>query len=128
MPERIRGPPEMLTQSDADQCAEEVAAEFLGLSYDQLEGLWRQQRDFEYYLARGRRHHGERVHADIVLEKFGLFRKRVSVEITVTPVDLKPGTLVGCMYFERFRSGKISPAKYASIHPRSPSGQRTIRW
>jgi len=97
----------MLSQSDLNRCAEELARELLEMSYDQLERVYEHHRENPDLLARSTACQGEWASIGITLARFGLIRERISIEVVATPAGDSTGKLLGCAYYERFRSGKV---------------------
>ena len=96
----------MLTQSEANQCAQEAAREFLAMPFAELEEIFRRQKRNPDALTRRVQWQGQPVVVDIVLAKYGRWRQRIAIEVVVGGIEQDAGKFVGCAYYERFRSGK----------------------
>ena len=97
----------MLTEAEAQQHAESAARELRKLSYDELLARAQAPSEGAEALDRFDQHpHGEPF-VSITISKMGRWRKRVSVEVVVTDEGWEKWGNVGCVYFERYASGKI---------------------
>ena len=81
------------------------------MSYQELEKRARLQESGHEEPNRQLRIAGERLNVRIVFAKFGLYRKRVSVEVTFVVDGRKCPS--GFIYFERFESGRFYPSPRA---------------
>ena len=97
----------MLTQDDAQKRAEELGAELMRLSYNDLVDLRHAQCENSDTLCRFEDHPKGELYVDVGIGKLGRMRKRISVEITVTGDGWEKWDQPGCVYFERFASGKL---------------------
>ena len=95
----------MLSQTDADQCLEDAAAELKALSYEELEILGGLQDRCSSDLHRELRIAGETVYVNTTIGKLGWFRKRICVEMILSAEGGHQWPRIPCAYFERFKSG-----------------------
>jgi hypothetical protein len=95
----------LLTAQDADDCVKDVSRAYESMSYRRLrdlsntpEGRWsvvdRMWRDVPIRLT-------------IQVNRFGLLRRRASVEIVASAEGDTSWPWTPCVYFERFASGKL---------------------
>jgi hypothetical protein len=93
----------MPTQAELDRYVWLEAQRYLSSSYAELAELaHRSEGEFREW----RSCCGEEVGLAVLIGEWGLFRKRVSVELILSAGE-KGQSLVSIVYFERFRSGKM---------------------
>lgn len=99
----------MISRESAFVCLEKAAAELKSLSYEELAKLT------ERYSPDGNgpdiisQIDGETVHISTIIQEFGRFRKRVSVEMTLRVEGESDSSWCPFVYFERFASGRLYP-------------------
>ena len=104
----------MISQEQADAALVQAARELMEMSYDELalldnrlprspEDEWRELPS----IAVG----GEKFHVHLLIGKIGWFRRRFSVEMVLNSEDGTQWPRVPCVYFERFRSGRLYVAR-----------------
>lgn len=104
----------MISQQEAEVLLAHAADEFIGMSYDELKQL-------EKRIASGGADsrelliHGEKLVIFISIGEYGVFRKRVAVELTLAAAWPAQWPRTPCAYFERFRSGRLYVATHAPI-------------
>ena len=101
----------MITQEQANACLEEVARELKGMSYEELcllltqlpcspSSRWRASRQLSVA--------GEKLYVNVLISRLDYFRRRVSVEMVLSSEGETQWPHVPCVYFERFKSGRLS--------------------
>ncbi len=100
----------MISREDAYACLEAAAADLKSLSYEQLENLT------ERYAPDGQapdivsQVESQTVYIGTLIQKFGRFRKRISVEMMLSVEDEWDPSRYPFIYFERFESGRFYPS------------------
>lgn len=102
----------MITQEEAEAAIERVSEEFKHLSYEELERRAILQESGQEEPTRQLRIAGETAYVGIVFAKLGRFRKRVSVEVSLSGEG--DSSVCRFSYFERFESGHFYPSPRAT--------------
>ena len=97
----------MITQQEADAAIEKASEEFKHLSYEELKRRTMLQESGHEEPNRQLRIAGETVYANTRFAMFGIYRKRVSVEMVLLVDSEERWHRVPCVYFERFESGRL---------------------
>jgi len=99
----------MISSRNAQSSLEVAAAEFKAMTYQELERYAFQHQLFDTWQSRTLSLDGHNVVLNLMFGRVGRFRKRISVEMTLTDTQ---GNIPGypCIYFERFESGGYSPS------------------
>jgi len=95
----------MITEQEADAAIERIAEEFKHLNYEELEKRAGLQESGHEEPDRQLRIAGETAYVGIMFAKLGRFRKRVSVEVTLSGEG--DSSVCRFTYFERFESGRF---------------------
>lgn len=107
-PSRLhRGENMTLTQQQAQERADMMAREFEKLSYKDLLACYRTHCEDPNALSVFEDHPEGELFIDVDIGELGHFQKRVSVEIVVTGDGWEKWDQPGCVWFERFASGKL---------------------
>ena len=100
----------MLSVQQLQECAAEVAREFLALDYEELSARAAEVRrgvvDFSGWRTWG----GREVFVDVQVGRPGWLRRRVGVEVMVSDSDddeRSSKTKSACVYFERLKNGGL---------------------
>ena len=101
----------MITEQEADAAIEKIAEEFKRLSYEELERRAILQESGQEEPNRQLRIAGQAAHVGIVFARLGRFRKRVSVEVTLSGEG--DSSVCRFAYFDRFESGHFYPSEQA---------------
>lgn len=97
----------MLTEDDAQSYLEHVAAELQELTYEELERYARSHDMLGDWQTREFVVDGETVEVNTMISELGPLRKRMSVEMTLAAEGDTGWTEVPCVYFERYKSGRL---------------------
>ncbi len=95
----------MLSQKDANACVKAAADDIMKSSYDELFELLKGQDDIR--LDREVMLSGETFYLSTAIGKLGFWRKRICVEIVLSAKGGFKWPETPCVYFERFKSGRI---------------------
>ena len=101
----------MLSQQDAYARLETAAAELKELSYEKLEIFARSHCMLDNWQSRALLVDGETFDVNTMICKLGRLHKRISVEMTVSAEGDIQWSETPCVYFERYKSGRLYVAQ-----------------
>lgn len=96
----------ILVQHERQSVADQIALRLLTKTYDELAQLEGERNADAFLTQQGVDIYGN-PHVSLMISRGGRIRKRMCVEITVTGVPFNAKEQPGCVYFEKYSSGKL---------------------
>jgi len=106
----------MISQDRADAAIEDAARSLLEMTYDQLNDLSKRVKRKLAHESWEISVDGEPAYVSMMIGEIGCLRKRVCVELVLGSECADQWAHVPCVYFERFKSGRLYVARASAWH------------
>ena len=97
----------MISREHADACLEEASADLKAMSYEELETFAESHSLFDDWQSRELELDCGAAAVFILASQLGHINKRISIEMTLSSVAEEVPERTYCVYFERFKSGRL---------------------